>query len=255
MSEQSTEQSSRGFRVLPWSLGALGAGALALALMLGFGGGEEDAVRKARPVAATAEAPELPAPRRRPQLVKAVAPGESPSEEALTDVEDESTAAAPASERSVRKDIRELKRQLRGGRSARGAGAGVDGRGDAVAPAGAPQVVAQVIEAGNVIARAPYRYGGGHGAWRDTGYDCSGSISFALAGAGLLDRPLDSSSFMRWGSAGPGRWITIYANPGHAYMQIAGLRFDTSGQGGGGTRWQEGDRGTGGYAVRHPTGL
>jgi hypothetical protein len=94
-----------------------------------------------------------------------------------------------------------------------------------------------------------------HGAWRDTGYDCSGSVSFALAGAGLLDRPLASGAFMRWGGDGAGNWITILANEGHIFMVVAGLRFDTSGRGRAGTRWQEAPRSTAGFAVRHPPGL
>ena len=127
--------------------------------------------------------------------------------------------------------------------------------GTAQAPENAPEVVKRVILAANQIAKFPYKWGGGHGAWRDNGYDCSGSVSFALAGAGLLDRPLTSGLFMGYGAAGPGRWITIYANEGHMFMVVAGLRFDTSGQGRAGTRWQEGVVTTGGFAVRHVPGL
>lgn len=208
-----------------------------------------------RPVRAAASLPppEPPLPKPRPRVVRAVAPGEAPAEVETADAESEPSAAADDDE--VRRDVGRLRAALRAEGSARGKVARVDGRGYAHAPLGAPQVVAQVVKAGNVIARKPYRWGGGHAGWRDTGYDCSGSMSFALAGAGLLDRPLDSSGFMRWGSAGRGRWITIYANPGHAFMAVAGLRFDTSGRGDGGTRWQEGVRGGGGYRVRHPAGL
>jgi cell wall-associated NlpC family hydrolase len=126
--------------------------------------------------------------------------------------------------------------------------------GTAVAPRDAPRAVKRVILAGNEIAKFPYKWGGGHGAWRDNGYDCSGSVSFALAGAGLLDRPLTSGLFSRWGDEGPGDWITIYANGGHVFMLVAGLRFDTSGQGRAGTRWQPAGRPAGGFAVRHPPG-
>jgi cell wall-associated NlpC family hydrolase len=127
--------------------------------------------------------------------------------------------------------------------------------GSAVAPEDAPDVVKRVILAGNAIAKFPYKWGGGHGAWRDNGYDCSGSVSFALAAAGLLDRPLTSGLFMRYGAEGPGDWITIYANDGHVFMVVAGLRFDTSGQGRAGTRWQAAARPVGGFAVRHIPGL
>jgi len=132
----------------------------------------------------------------------------------------------------------------------------VEPGGTAVAPVDAPNVVAAVIQAANSIARTPYKWGGGHGAWADTGYDCSGSVSFALAGAGLLGSPLDSTRFEHWGAAGPGRWITVYANAGHAFMVVAGLRFDTSGRSGPrGTRWQPVMRSTAGFVTRHPPGL
>jgi len=119
---------------------------------------------------------------------------------------------------------------------------------------GLPRVVRRVIAAGNRIAHAPYRYGGGHASFRDSGYDCSGSVSYALHGAGLLSAPLDSSGFMSYGAAGPGRHVTIYAKPSHMYMVVNGRRFDTSGQGSG-SRWQWERRSTEGYTVRHPPGL
>ena len=106
----------------------------------------------------------------------------------------------------------------------------VAANGLATAPAGAPPLVQAIIAAGNRIATKPYKYGGGHGKWADSGYDCSGSVSFALHGAGLLDEALDSTGFMSWGDAGPGQWVTIYAKGSHTYMVVAGLRFDTSGR-------------------------
>jgi len=118
-----------------------------------------------------------------------------------------------------------------------------------------PIAVRRVIAAGNRIAHAPYRYGGGHASFRDSGYDCSGSVSFALHGGGLLSRPLDSSGFMSWGSPGRGRHITIYAKPSHMYMVVRGRRYDTTGRGNTGSRWQWSRRSTVGYAVRHPAGL
>jgi peptidoglycan hydrolase-like protein with peptidoglycan-binding domain len=130
---------------------------------------------------------------------------------------------------------------------------GADGL--ATAPAGAPPQVQAIIAAGNKIAKKPYRYGGGHGNWDDTGYDCSGSLSYAFHGAGMLDEALDSTGFMSWGEAGPGQWVTIYAKGSHAYMVIAGLRFDTSGRSTQNTRWQADMRSSAGYVVRHPAGL
>jgi hypothetical protein len=125
----------------------------------------------------------------------------------------------------------------------------------AVAPASAPQEVKDAIAAGNRIVGKPYKYGGGHGRWEDSGYDCSGSMSFAFHGAGMLEKALDSTAFMSWGDPGPGAWVTTYANPGHSFMVVAGLRFDTSGRSTQGTRWQKSMRSTAGYTVRHPPGL
>jgi cell wall-associated NlpC family hydrolase len=125
--------------------------------------------------------------------------------------------------------------------------------GTATPPAGAPAVVAAIIAAGNEIATRPYVYGGGHRTWVDTGYDCSGSVSYALHGAGLLAASAPSGDFMTWGAAGPGQWVTIYANQPHMYMVVAGLRFDTSGAKP--SRWQTAQRSGDGFTVRHPPGL
>lgn len=127
--------------------------------------------------------------------------------------------------------------------------------GIALPPIEAPEEVRLIIEAGNQIARTPYLWGGGHGKWLDTGYDCSGSVSFALANAGLLSGPLASGPLMSWGEAGKGKWITIYSNPEHVFMVVAGVRFDTSGNRVTGSRWQSTMRSTGGFVARHPAGL
>ncbi len=131
----------------------------------------------------------------------------------------------------------------------------VDTGGMAQAPPGAPAAVAQVIAAGNAIATLPYVWGGGHGSFHASGYDCSGSVSYALAAAGLLSSPLDSTGFESWGEAGPGRWITVYANAGHAFMVVAGWRFDTVALAEGGTRWSRSMADTSGFVARHPPGL
>ena len=127
----------------------------------------------------------------------------------------------------------------------------------AVAPASAPPEVAQVIAAANAIVGKPYRYGGGHGKWEDSGYDCSGSESYALHGADLIDRPMDSTEFMSWGEPGEGTWITSYANSGHSFLVVAGLRFDTgyNNSTSSGPKWSEQMRPTGSYTARHPQGL
>jgi hypothetical protein len=125
----------------------------------------------------------------------------------------------------------------------------------AVAPLDAPPTVQAVVQAGNQIARLPYRYGGGHATWVDTAYDCSASISFAFAAAGLISAPMVSGQLAQWGEPGPGRWITVFANGGHTFMFVAGLRFDTGGLTATGSRWQASTRPTAGFAVRHPVGL
>jgi peptidoglycan hydrolase-like protein with peptidoglycan-binding domain len=125
----------------------------------------------------------------------------------------------------------------------------------AIAPVGAPAAIAAIIAAGNVIAHFPYRFGGGHQSWTDTGYDCSGSVSFALHGAGLVEAPLASYDFYTWGAPGPGQWVTVYAKDDHAYMVVAGLRYDTSASKGGGSRWTAAGRPPTGYIARHPAGL
>jgi peptidoglycan hydrolase-like protein with peptidoglycan-binding domain len=136
-----------------------------------------------------------------------------------------------------------------------GATATINPDGTATPPAGAPQVIADLFTAANRIATLPYRYGGGHRSFDDTAYDCSGSVSYALHGAALLDHTLDSTGLESWGADGPGSWITVYANADHTFLTVAGIRFDTSGQRQAGTRWQPLERSTDGFVVRHPAGL
>ena len=128
--------------------------------------------------------------------------------------------------------------------------------GFAVPPASAPRKVQRAIQAANQIVKGkPYCLGGGHQRRRDSCYDCSGSVSYALTGARLLDSAMPSGSFMKWGEPGRGRWITLYTNEGHIYAVIAGLRLDTSMTVGDGPGWSEAMRSAGGYVVRHPTGF
>jgi hypothetical protein len=142
--------------------------------------------------------------------------------------------------------------------------------GSAAAPADAPAEVQNAIFAANRIQDKPYIYGGGHGKFQARGYDCSGTVSYALHGGGLLKTPLDSGSFMRWGAKGKGAWITVFTNPGHAYAVIAGLRLDTSSYGVAtrrstkkvfksayerGPRWRPTMRPSTGFRLRHPIGF
>ena len=127
----------------------------------------------------------------------------------------------------------------------------------AIAPLNAPAMVKRVIAAANHIRSTPYVWGGGHGSFASTGYDCSGAVSYALHGGKLLNTPLTSGSLESFGEEGPGRWITIYANAAHTYMVVAGLRFDTAGdESGTGPRWHPttAAAATGSYVVRHPVG-
>lgn len=137
--------------------------------------------------------------------------------------------------------------------------AGIELRGRvATATVEVPTAVQRAIAAGNTLQTKPYKYGGGRSPLEDTGYDCSGSVSYVLIKAGLLDAPRTSRSFSGYGEAGPGKWITIYARPGHVFMTVCGLRLDTGGRGGigeSGPRWSPQPRGGTGWAVRHPPGF
>src|SRR4051812_27513251 len=139
------------------------------------------------------------------------------------------------------------------GATARRAGA------TALAPSAAPAAVQLAIARANAIVGKPYVWGGGHARFRSRGYDCSGAVSYLLHGGGLLDSPLDSSSFMRWGAAGRGQWITVWTNPGHAFVEVAGLRLDTSAAedptGRKGPQWRTARRSHAGFHARHPVGF
>jgi cell wall-associated NlpC family hydrolase len=181
---------------------------------------------------------------------------ESPAQAAAGPSSEESTGPSPGapSDAQVRRELRQLQRYEQRARAAGSVGPGRDGI--AEAPIGAPGAVADLIAGGNAIATFPYRLGGGHGSFIDDAYDCSGSVSYALAAAGFVDTPLTSGDFEQWGASGRGRWVTVYANPGHVYMTIGGLRFDTSGRAGTrGSRWQTAQRSSRGFVPRHWPGL
>jgi cell wall-associated NlpC family hydrolase len=175
---------------------------------------------------------------------------------------DSGVSPGAPSDAEIRRELKQMERAIkqfkRGSRAGRTAAvrASVTSGGHAQTPIGAPDVIGRIISGGNAIAKFPYIWGGGHGSFVDSGYDCSGSVSYALAAAGLLDSPLVSGAFAKWGAPGPGKWVTIYANAGHVFMYVAGLRFDTSGRDGPfGSRWQTAPRSLAGFEVRHPPGL
>jgi peptidoglycan hydrolase CwlO-like protein len=159
---------------------------------------------------------------------------------------------------SVRAQIASLERQ-QAANALRNSGAQNATQQAPPAPSGPPaqgdDAVAKVVAAANEIATTPYVWGGGHGGSASGGYDCSGSLSYALAAAGLVNGSLTSGGFMSWGEPGPGRRITVYANAGHAFMVVDGRRYDTSALRGGGTRWSSSMRPTAGFVARHPPGL
>ena len=241
-------------------LATIAAACMAAVAAVVLGSSAKTAPQGARPaarkVAAAPKQPTMPPPLKpHPTAVQATAPGQGPPAGVTAGPRHGAGTPRPPSDAEVRSELSDFREHLKTVGTPQGPIAKVLSDGTAVAPNGVPGVVLAVVAAGNEIAKKPYKWGGGHGAWRDSGYDCSGSVSFALAGAGLLDHPLDSTGFMHWGAPGRGRWITILANPGHAFMVVAGLRFDTSGARGG-TRWQPANgRSYGGFVMRHPPGL
>jgi cell wall-associated NlpC family hydrolase len=178
----------------------------------------------------------------------------------VTAVPDTSSVADPGLTGTDAKPTREASSTARRDNATSGGSNAIDKAvalpdGVALPPLEAPEAVKKIIEAGNSIARTPYKWGGGHGKWQDTGYDCSGSVSFALAAAGLLSGPLASGPLMSWGKPGKGKWVTIYTNPGHVFLEVAGVRFDTSATRVTGSRWANEGRSTEGFVARHPPGL
>jgi len=132
----------------------------------------------------------------------------------------------------------------------------LDANGKAHAPSKAPRKVKKMIEAANSISHLPYKYGGGHRSFSDSGYDCSGTTSFVLNAGGVLNKPLISKNFLEYGEKGYGKWVNIFAKDGHVFLEIAGLRFDTGGTWNStGPRWKPQSRGLKNFVVRHPKGL
>jgi cell wall-associated NlpC family hydrolase len=179
---------------------------------------------------------------------------------AKADAETEDNFISPGapSDEQIAAELKQMEAVQRKQSKVRGSGHGIklERDGTATVGPGVPEVVARVVAGANAIAKFPYVYGGGHGSFVDTAYDCSGSLSYALAAGGLLDTTKTSGELAKGGEPGPGEWITIYAHAGHTFMVVDGLRYDTSGRGGPrGSRWQTAPRSTKGFEVRHPKGL
>jgi cell wall-associated NlpC family hydrolase len=245
-----------------WAILAASAIAACLVLALLVGGGDD----RERPGSASASIDPGPAGEIRDSEEARAHPEPSSSDPAKLAADPAQVAADAAagedsgpspgapSDAEVRRDLRRLERYERRMRAGGTIGLGESGR--ARAPAGSPAAIQDVVAGGNAIATFPYRLGGGHGTFVDNAYDGSGSVSYALAAAGLLDAPLTSGELMRWGVPGRGRWLTIYTNPGHAFMAVGGVRFDTSGRAGRrGSRWQPLQRSARGFVARHWPGL
>jgi cell wall-associated NlpC family hydrolase len=206
---------------------------------------------------APTSSPAAPAVQAHPQVIEPVAgsagaTAESGGEAGVSVGPVNSSLAQPTSNAEVRLEL------AQSGMTASPNQATLTPGGLAVAPIDAPAAVQEVIAAGNEIARLPYRYGGGHLTYEDTAYDCSGSISYVFAAAHLLNHTVVSGQLENWGDPGPGKWITVFANAGHTFMYVAGLRFDTVALAETGSRWSdrpadEPDLST--FSVRHPPGL
>lgn len=226
-------------------------------------GGCGSATARSHPVARwQIEAPNFPPPEpaARPRLA-AKAPAAKPAPTRGPAIP---AAGAPANDTGALTDAEvraELKSAFGKGGASAADNATLTAAGLATVPPTAPNKLQAMILAANEVSHKPYVYGGGHGRFKgevfsDSAYDCSGSVSYALAAAGFLDAPTASGGLERFGKPGPGKWVSIFANAGHTFMYVAGLRFDTSGRDGPlGSRWQTAPRSTAGFIVRHPPGL
>ena len=237
-------------------LSRVGAPALAACLIAGCGAASQPRNGAASGGHGGGQPSNIPAFRAHPQAVSPIAGG--PSAVASGGISVSSPSSGPLPQPV---SLAEVKAQLaESGLSATSRSAALTPNGLAIAPLGAPAQIQEVIDAANEIAHLPYIWGGGHARFVDNGYDCSGSLSFIFAAAGILNTTMTSGQFAHWGDSGPGRWITIFANDGHTFAYIAGLRFDTVALAQTGTRWSAVPGGPkagdgNGFAIRHPPGL
>jgi cell wall-associated NlpC family hydrolase len=233
-------------------------GTLLAFMALAVAGCGQQQQHRAPPATSAAQTPVAPAVvQAHPQAIEPVAGAapSAPGPAAPSEVSVDTGSAAlpqPVSDAQIRREL------AASGLSPDPGQATLAPDGLAIPPIDAPAAVQEVIQAGNEIAHLPYRYGGGHLTYEDSAYDCSGSISFVFAAAHLLNATVVSGQLMNWGDPGPGKWITVFANRGHTFMYVAGLRFDTVALAETGSRWSnraadEPDLRT--FAIRHPQGL
>jgi cell wall-associated NlpC family hydrolase len=233
---------------------------VALVVLLAVGCGQAQSTQSDSSPQRSAAAQQAPTLHAHPQAVEPVAGavgqvGQSSSPPSSFSVDSGSgsgSVAQPVSDAQIRQEL------AASGLSAKTAQAELTPGGLALAPINAPAAVQNVIDAGNQIAHLPYRFGGGHGTFEDNAYDCSGSLSFVFAAAGLLNTTVTSGQLMSWGKPGPGKWITVFAAPGHTFMYVAGLRFDTVALAQTGSRWSNrsaNEPDLKSFVVRHPAGL
>lgn len=209
-----------------------------------FSGGQQPATVKTQPVAS----------RDSEERFASAESAEEVRSHRLAEIPAASTTSKPAEGSASSKQVAKmLKEQKKAGVSDK---VQLMSDGTAIAPLGAPEEVQSIIAAANAIAKFPYVWGGGHGSFIARGYDCSGSLNYAFKAAGLVDTTMVSGEYAKWGEEGPGKWVTIYANGGHVFMVVGGVRYDTSFRDGPrGSRWQDKGRSMAGFEVRHPVGL
>jgi len=230
---------------------------VASAALVCGGCGASSARHSSSPGGTLSSSPATSVPKAHPHAVEPVAGAGSSTLPKVATVKVDTHPAAHSLARPT--SLVDVRRQLReSGMSASPNQATLTSNLLAIAPVDAPAAVQEVIAAGNQISHLPYIWGGGHMTYEDTGYDCSGSLSYVLAAAGLLNTTMTAEEFMSWGDPGPGKWITVYASEGHTFMYVAGLRFDTVALAESGSRWSnrsadEPDLSS--FVARHPPGL
>lgn len=271
MFDSSGAEPNSGLRLalkLGFGLVALLGVGIALLLVLGQGDTTPNASAQSEELAVTYDGENFSGGQQEQEVVKTQPVASRDSEEKyasaetaedvrghrLAEMPAASTTAVPAEGSASSKEVQKLLKAQR--RAGTGDKLQLMPDGTAVAPLGAPEKLQTIVNAANHIAKFPYVWGGGHGSFVARGYDCSGSLNYPFRAAGLIDTTMVSGEYAKWGEPGPGKWVTIYANGGHVFMVVGGVRYDTSFRDGPrGSRWQDRSRNMNGFEVRHPPGL